>query len=438
MSTPIGFTIILLLVVMNGFFVAVEFAFVACDRNKIAALAKDGSWSAGKAAAALKQLSFHLSGAQLGITVTSLVLGFLAEPLVGGVLERFWGNVFTTSSAATIFVALAIATIFQMVVGELIPKSIAISEPEKVAQVLAPIAQVVNGALRPLILLFNGAANYVVRRFGLEPQEEFDESHSLQDLEYLIKSSGDSGTLDAEAQQLLTKTIKFGDKTAADALTPRVSIIAADVNDSVASLLEKVTATRYSKFPIIDGDIDTVKGVIAIGAIFSVSSQELEVTKVSSLMTEPLVIPESRELVDVLADFKEHETQMAIVLDEHGGTAGILTQEDVLEEIVGDIDDEYDEETVLTVGVQEGSYLLAGTLHPDQVFDACGFEMPEGPYETLAGFVLYSMGKIPYVHEYFQYNAWEFEVLEMDKQRVASLQLRQLDPPSVVVAQEEK
>ncbi|MGI9599100.1 MAG: hemolysin family protein [Acidimicrobiales bacterium] len=431
MPLIVGLIFILLLVAANGFFVAVEFALVAADRSKLDAMAADGRWAAKAAIAARRRLSFHLSGAQLGITVTSLVIGFLSRPIVGQLLEPIFSPIpFLWGPTMSIVIALAVATVFQMVAGELIPKTIAVAKPEVTARALAPLALVVHGALSPLIRVLNGAANWTVRRLGLEPQEELADLRTLEELEYIIQSSGESGLLNQAAQELLTRTIRFGDKTAADALTPRVHISALRTDASVAELMQQAKDSNFSRFPVFDHDLDNVRGVVDIISVFDLSSAEREASTTGDLMKEPLIVPETRDLVDIVGDFRATDAQMAVVIDEHGGTAGILTLEDLLEEIVGEIDDEYDEATALTMGVGAGVYLLAGTLHPDEVEDACGLAMPVGEYETIAGFVLATLGRIPDEGDSVEHERWHLQVVEMDRLRIASLRVTEPVEPA--------
>lgn len=426
MSQLVGILVTFLLLAANGFFVAVEFALVAADRSKLERLADEGKWSARAATSARERLSFHLSGAQLGITVTSLVLGFLVDslvgPLINPVLEPF---PLLADPTISVIVALAVASSFQMVIGELFPKALAISSPERLAMALAPIALVVHGALGPIIRLLNGAANRTVMRLGIEPQEELAELRSLEELDYLIRASGDSGILAPGAREILTRTIRFGDKTAAEVLRPRVHVEALPVLCSVEDALSMSRDSNYSKFPVYLGDLDHIVGTVAIASMFDVEPADRPTTSVGEIMREPLVVPETKDLIDILDDFRNPDlaAPMAVVVDEHGGTAGILTLEDVLEEIVGEVDDEYDEAIPLTAGVAPGIYLLAGTLHADEVEESCGFVMPDGDYETIAGFVLDELGRIPATGDSLHHDGWSIEVAEMDQLRIASLRV---------------
>ena len=302
------------------------------------------------------------------------------------------------------------------------------AKPEATALALAPIALVVDGALSPLIRLLNGAANGMVRLLGIEPQEELEDVRSLQELEYIIQTSGESGALTPAAHTLLTRTIRFGGKNAADALTPRVHVSAIRGDASADELVELARTSRFSRYPVYGQDLDDIRGVVDVTSVFELTLPERAAKTTAELMVEPLVVPETRDLVDLVGDFRNAEIPMAVVIDEHGGTAGILTLEDVLEEIVGEVDDEYDETTALTVGVRPGVFLLAGTLHPDEVEEACGLVIPEGEYETIAGFVLERLGRIPAAGDGIVHDGWEIEVAEMDRLRIASLQV--VGPPA--------
>ncbi len=424
MNVALGLLIIALLVAANGFFVAVEFALVAADRSKLEARAEAGHWSAKVAVAMFRRLSFHLSGAQLGITITSLVLGFLTEPLVGRlidpVVEPLVGR---PGSGFSIAVSIGIATMIQTVLGELIPKNIAIARAEAVAQALAPIARVVDGVMAPMIMFFNGAANWTVRRLGIEPREELTSVRSLEEIEYLIRSSGETGSIGPDAIDLLNRSLRFNEKDAAEALTPRVHVVALPITAKVGDLITMVRESGHSRFPVYGEDLDDLRGVADVLDVFGLPEPSRETAEITEIMREPTVVPETRDLHDILDDFAATRSDLLIVLDEHGGMAGVLTLEDVLEEIAGDVDDEYDEESVLTTGSRPGVFVVAGTLHADEVNEATGFEMPDGDYETLAGFLLDQLGHVPEEGETVRHEGWELDVVAMDRLRIASIQI---------------
>ena len=363
--------------------------------------------------------------------MTSLVIGFIAEPTIGNTIEplveRIVGE--DRASGTSIVVALVLATLVTMVVGELVPKSLAVARPRTTAYALAPPMVVITRVLGPLIRFLNGAANWTVRRLGIEPQEELTSVRSLEELELLIRASGEEGTLEPEALTLLTRSIRFGEKDAASALVPRRSVQSVAVDDVVSTLAERAVTTGHSRFPVVGADLDDIRGVVHVKDVYGVPYEERGTRPISSIMSPAFVVPETRDLADLLADLRGMGSHLAAVVDEHGGTAGIITLEDILEEIVGEIDDEHDRLTPRLTRVQRaGEWLLDGTLHGDEVFDACGFVMPEGDYETLAGFVLTSLGHIPEPGEAFDHGGWRVEVSERDGHRVATVRLRRSAP----------
>jgi CBS domain containing-hemolysin-like protein len=389
--------------------------------------AASGSRRARVTSGALRRLSFHLSGAQLGITVTSLVVGFIAEPTVAAALQPVARHVVGRHQAhgLAVVVGLLLATIVSMVVGELVPKSLAVARPRPVAYALVPPMVVIDRVLGPLIASLNRAATWTVRRFGLEPQEELASVRSLEELELLVRSSGEEGTLEPGELRLLTRSFRLGTKDAADALVPRRSVHTVSIDEPITTLVEQAVATGHSRFPVVGADLDDVRGVVHVKDVYRVPFARRGDTPVRDLMAAPFVVPETRGLEDLLADLRRVGSHLAIVVDEHGGTAGIITLEDVLEELVGEIDDEHDRpQPRRTLVVRPGEWRLDGTLHPDEVRDASGFVVPDGPYETVAGFVLERLGHIPVVGEAFEHDGWVLEVAALDGLRIATVVLR--------------
>jgi CBS domain containing-hemolysin-like protein len=402
-------------------FVTAEFGLVAADRHRLRQAAEGGDRSARLAERLVHDLSFQLSGAQLGITISSLILGYIAEPAVGDVLESALGEMPRGASAA---VAIAIAAVVQMVLGELVPKSLAISHPERSIRLLALPLRLYSLVAGPMIGLLENTSNRIVRALGVEPRGELDSTRSRKELHYLIRSSGEVGTLDPEDVTLLERSIRFGEKIAADVLVPRVEIVAIGRDRSVAELTTLAIESGYSRFPVIGDDLDDVLGVVHVKSIFGLPLEARAATKVEAIMSEVLALPEARDLDELFDDFRATRSYLAVVVDEHGGTAGIITLEDLLEELVGEIDDEYDEEpSTLTKIDQGGSFVLPARLHHDEVLEACGFDMPEGDYETLAGFVLDRLDHIPQPGERFDHGGWQIEVVAMDRLRVATVRL---------------
>ena len=424
--TILGFVAVISLVMANALFVAAEFALVAVDRRQVQARAADGSRSARVADSILQRLSYNLSGAQLGITLCSLGLGVLAEPVVAVALEPLIGRAVSGSRALGISVVLALllTTIVQMVVGELIPKSIAVARPVTTALALSVAFRGFNLVFGPVIAVSNAVAERLVRLLGVEPTDELSSVRSRQELRRLVRSSEESGTIRHADAELLDRTFRFGEKTAADALTPRVSVEALGIEALVRDLLDVSFRTGLSRFPVHTGDLDDIVGVVHIKDVLGVPADHRGAHPITELLRPVLAVPESKDLESLMFELQGAAGQFAVVVDEYGGTAGIITLEDLIEEIVGDIDDEHDPRSgVPTVRRWAGAHLVSGMLHPDEVSEACGFRVPEGGYETLAGFVLDRLGHIPAVGDRFTHDGWSVGVNEMDGRRVATVKL---------------
>ena len=398
---------------------AAEFALVAVDRDRVEALAAEGDRRAKLAASELRRLSFHLSAAQLGITVTSLVLGFIAEPTVATLIEPV-----VVSHAVSVVLALLLVTVVTMVVGELIPKGVAIAAPLPTVLRVASLLRAYGVVFGPLIRFLNGAADWAVRRVGIEPREELRSVRTMEELELLIRSSGEEGTLEPEAFELLTRTIRFAHKTAADALVPRVDMHTVSRDATVADLVQASVDSGYSRFPVVGDDADDIVGVVHVKDALRVAPEDRAATPITDLYTDALVIPEGIDLESLLTELRDRGQQLAIVADEHGGVAGMVTLEDLLEEIVGEIEDEHDAPALTPVAaLPEGIHELEGTTHLDDVEEATGLRVPDGPYETLAGFILDQLGHLPEPGERVDHDGWSIEVLEMDKRRIGAVRL---------------
>ena len=415
MSTALGLLAAAALIAANAFFVATEFALVAVDRDRVearsGARARAAQWG-------LRHLSFNLSGAQLGITITSLVLGFIAEPTIARLIDPVFGW-------AAVAVALALATGTQMVLGELVPKGLAVARPEPTLLRVAIPNRVYTVVFGPVIRVLNGAADRVVRRLGMEPREELRSVRTIDELELLIRSSGEQGTLDPEAFELLSRALRFAHKTAADALVPRVDLVTLPSDASVADLARVSLESGHSRLPVVGDSPDDVVGVAHAKDVLRVPPAERASTPIAEVVRPATFIPEGRDLESLLTEMRAGAVQLAVVADEYGGVAGIVTLEDLLEEIVGDIEDEYDVQAPLTSSLP-GTRVVEGTIHADDLTQVTGWELPEGPYETLAGWLLERLGHVPDPGErVVSDDGWEFEILQMDKRRIAAVRVRQ-------------
>ena len=426
-TTSVGLVAAALLIAANALFVAVEFALVAVDRIRIERLAAEGRRAARAALSLLKSLSFQLSGAQFGITVTSLALGFIARPSIAAALEpaadRIVGG---AAEGLSIAAALIVAVVVQMVLGELVPKTLAISRPLPTSMRLAALMKGFATVAGPFIRFLDGSANWIVTQLGIEPAEELSEARSRDELAWLVRSSGREGSMRPARARLLTRAIRFTERDAADVLVPRVSVSAIERQQSVAELVALSNQTGYSRFPVIGTDIDDVVGVALVKNVYEVPFERWVDTPVSDIMRAPLIVPETRDLRSLLLDMRSQRSPLAVVMDEHGGTAGIVTQEDLVEEIVGEIADEHDDTEPPAVAREAGKLVVQAGIHPDELEDMTGLRVPDGDYETLAGFILDHLQRIPAPGEVFRFQGWEFQIESVDRHRIDAVRLRQV------------
>ena len=394
------------------------------DRSRVEQLAEQGNKRAQATARALRTLSFQLSGAQLGITITSLLVGFLIEPAIAPLVEPVFeavGVPVEASLGASVAVALVVVTALEMVLAELAPKNLAIARPLPMAFGTARSLTFINGLFRPFIVFLNSSANLTVRLFGIEPREELSEAHSLEELQILIRSSREGGTLDEEEFSLLARSITFREKSAADALIPRTAVDGLQLDTTVSEMMAEAVETGHSRFPVYGTDLDDVAGIAHVKDGYAIEIDQRPRTPISKIIRPALVVPESRNLASLLAEMRRERQQLVIVVDEYGGTAGIITLEDLLEEIVGEIEDEYDPAEEHPGETAAGVHVISGMLHGEEVLERTGFEMPEGDYETLAGFLLSKFERIPEVGQHATHDGWEFKVTQMDDRRIAEV-----------------
>ncbi|QSB15395.1 HlyC/CorC family transporter [Natronosporangium hydrolyticum] len=392
----------LVLVAANAVFVAAEFSLVAVDHAAVERAVRGKVRGAAGVLRARRSLSTQLSGAQLGITVTSLLIGFIAEPSLAALLTGPLGLAGLPPGAMTavsVILALAIATIFQMIFGELVPKNLAIARPMPTARAVTPLQRGFTAAARPLITVLNGAANRLLRLMGIEPQEELQSARSARELASLVRRSAQQGTLPRPTAQLLTRTLAFGDRTAQDVMTPRRRVHFLPADQPVRRILDAAEATGHSRFPVIDqGDVDDVVGFVHVKHALAVPLPARATTPLRQVMVAPLRVPASLELDPLLTQLRQHGLQMAVVIDEFGGTDGVVTLEDLVEELVGDIADEHDRPGAHARRRGDGGWSLSGLLRLDEAAALTGLPFAEDEhYDTLAGLVLHHLGRMPTV-----------------------------------------
>ncbi|MEU5478483.1 hemolysin family protein [Streptomyces mirabilis] len=413
-----------------GAFVAAEFSLTTVERSELERAVERGERGASGALKAARNLTFQLSGAQLGITVTNLVVGMLSESsiakLIAGPLESL-GVSPSASRSVALVIGTALSTVFLMVVGELVPKNWAISSPLAVAKRVATPQRWFSGAFRPFITHLNNTANRVVRVFGLEPAEELASARGPQELVALARHSAKEGALEADTAELFVRTLNLADLTAENVMTPRVQVIALDVQATCEDVANATRATGLSRFPVYHGNLDSVVGVAHIKDVVAVPAASRPRTPVSQIMRAPLFVPESLT-VDRLLDRLSGGRTMAAVIDEYGGTAGVATLEDIVEEVVGEVRDEHDpHETpdLAPAGTDEEGralYSADGSARTDQLARV-GLRVPEGPYETLAGFLATGLGRIPAVGDAVEVAGWRLDVVDASGRRAARVLL---------------
>ncbi|MFD0741322.1 hemolysin family protein [Phytohabitans flavus] len=415
----------------NAFFVAAEFALVTVDRADIDQRAEAGDRRAATVQKALHALSFQLSGAQLGITITALLTGYLAEPalakLFAPAIRPLAGA--STDSVTPVF-ALVLATLLSMLFGELVPKNAALARPMPAALRTAGPMRGFSMILGWVIRGLNNSANWLVRRLGVEPQEELASARSPEELGLLAAISARAGALPTETARLLQRTIRFGEKRAAEAMTPRVDVIALKSTATVAELIAAAQETGHTRFPVYEDTLDLVTGVAGVPDALGVPPARRSTTTVAAVAREPVYVPESLDLDGVLAALRAADADLAIVVDEYGGTDGVVSVEDLAEELVGEIADEFDPDAVdhagpveLTVPGGERTFQVDGLLRGDEVAEQIGFRLPEGPYETLAGFLMARLGHIPVAGETVVEKGWEFTIVEVDRHRIEQVRV---------------
>ena len=382
-----------------------------------------GDRRAAQVERSLHQLSFELSGAQLGITVTSLLTGAIAEPALADLFDPLltrigWAGV-TDNPALKVGLALFVANVASMLAGELVPKNFAIAKPYATAVRIAIPMSMLNRLMRPVILFLNRAANWTVRRFGIEPREELAGVRSLEELELMIRSSGKEGELDDAELSLLTRAISFTEKVAADVMVPRVAVDSLSRHDSVTDLRRLARDTGHSRFPVTGEDLDEVVGVVHVKDSFKVPPERRPITPVGHIAKPALAVPDSRPLDQLLIDMQRQSRALAIVVDEYGGTAGIVTIEDLLEEILGEIADEHDPVEANGSAPQAGNRReVPGLINRHDLEEEFGLVLPDGHFETLGGFVISQLGRFPQPGDRVIHEGWVFEVLEMDGRRI--------------------
>jgi CBS domain containing-hemolysin-like protein len=411
----------LLLTVGTGLFVASEFALVNLDRADLEARREAGESRLSLTINALRITSTHLSSAQLGITLTTLLTGYAMEPAISNLLRPVftaWGWPESVASAVAVIVAVTFATVLSMILGELIPKNFALAVPRQTAKLVMPFQVGFTMVFRPAIAVLNGSANAVLRIIGIEPKEELSGARTAEELSSLVRRSALAGVLEEDTASLLDRSLTFARLSAADVMTPRPSIHALAVDDSADDVIQLARRTGHSRFPVYDDSMDDIVGIVHLKAAVGVPRDRRSDVPAAALATEPLRVPEAVHLDTLVSELRARGYQMAIVVDEYGGTAGVVTLEDLVEEIVGEVLDEHDRRRAGIVR-GENSLTFPGDLRPDEVLDRTGIRIPEGDvYDTVGGYIMSVLERIPVVGDTLDVEDGTLDVQRMDGRRV--------------------
>ena len=420
----------LVLTVGTGMFVASEFALVNLDRNDLENRQARGERRLGPTIRALKITSTHLSGAQLGITLTTLLTGYTFEPAVSSMLRgplTALGLPDAIVPGIGTVIGILLATLFSMVIGELVPKNFALALPLATAKFVVPFQTLFTTVFKPIIVGFNNTANAIIRTFGIEPKEELSGARSAEELGYLVRRSALGGSLDADHASLLARTLRFSAHSAEDVMTPRVQTSRVRADDSAEHIVDLSHTTGFSRFPVTGASADDIVGVVHVKQAFAVDLVNRPTVTARDLMVEPTRVPESMEVETLLVLLRRSGFQIAIVTDEYGGTAGIVTLEDLVEEIVGELEDEHDRHRAGLIRDGKTVTFDAG-WRPDELLERAGIEVPhDAEYETVAGFVADELDRIPEVGDEVAVATGTLRVERVDNARVLRLSFTPTD-----------
>ncbi|MCU1565142.1 MAG: hypothetical protein JWQ56_79 [Pseudarthrobacter sp.] len=423
----------LLLIAGTGFFVAVEFSLIALDQSTVQRAIDDGDERAVPLLACLKSLSTQLSSCQLGITLTTLLTGYVMEPSVGKLLEAPLAAVGLPEVAVasiSLVLAMVLATLLSMLLGELVPKNMAIALSFPVGRALARPQLVFTAVFKPAIVVLNGFSNKVLNVFGLEAKEEISGARTPAELASLVRRSAAMGTLDAGTANFVARTLNFSTRTAADVMTPRIRVETIEAGQPVSDILAAARRTGYSRFPIIGESADDIRGLVHVKKAVAVPWDRRQNLEAGAIMTEVLRVPETIHLDALLAELREGNLQLAVVLDEYGGTAGIATLEDLVEEIVGEVADEHDKVRPGLLQSASGDWYFPGLLRPDELSEQIpGLSVPdEAAYETVGGYVMSELGRIAEVGDTVPVEGGTLSVTRMDGRRIDRICFRPAVP----------
>ncbi|MBI3941805.1 MAG: HlyC/CorC family transporter [Chloroflexi bacterium] len=432
-STGLSLLAIIFLVFANGFFVATEFSLVSVRRTRIEQLASEGHRLAIVVQQALTHLDDYIAATQLGITMASLALGWIGEPALAHLIEPLLHFLPTnlvglTAHSLAVAIAFSLITTLHIVLGELAPKTIALQRAEHTALAVATPIDVFLRIFRPFINLMNGLGRWVVELIGLHPTVGHEAVHSSEELQMLVAASTEAGVMDKEEQEMLQGVFQFADLSVNQIMTPRNEIIGIESTATIADLMRIYREEPHERFPVYEGDLDRIKGMITIKDVMLALSEDPQVLNdpLRDSVRPVLIAPETRPITVLLPEMRRARTQMAIIIDEYGGTAGIVTLGDLIEEIFGEVGDEVTGESTPIQTIDETAFQVNAHLRITEINEMLKLQLPESNlYETLAGFILLHLQRIPKEGDHFKYDTLRFEIVQMKGPKIEHVLIRQ-------------
>lgn len=419
--------IVFVLLLVNGFFVSAEFAIVRARRAKIEQLTKDGNVDAKLALKALEDMNFFIAAVQVGVTIASIGIGWFGSPTIEKMMDPILSNLPSSyvylTHTITAVVAFLVVTFLHVVIGEQVPKCIALQYPEKISLYVAKPMDIFMTISKPFVWVLNVACNAILRLFRI-PVSTARVVHTIEDLDLMVNTSYDEGVLNETEKDMIHNVFKFSDLTAREVMIPRTDMVCVPIGMSIEELNKVATENQYTRYPVYDGDIDHITGLIHVKDLYSLSIKD-EVCPIEKIQRKVLLVPETITMDNLVREFKKNKSQMAVVVDEFGGTSGIITLEDVLEEIFGDVQDEFDEETEFDIKeIKPNHYLANGMMRLDELanyFDLPDDKLEDDDVDTIAGLVVKELGRLAQLDDVVKYHEFTFTVKEVDGARITKL-----------------
>lgn len=435
--------IVFVLLLVNGFFVSAEFAIVRARRAKIEQLTKDGNVDAKLALKALEDMNFFIAAVQVGVTIASIGIGWFGSPTIEKMMDPILSNLPSSyvylTHTITAVVAFLVVTFLHVVIGEQVPKCIALQYPEKISLYVAKPMDIFMTISKPFVWVLNVACNAILRLFRI-PVSTARVVHTIEDLDLMVNTSYDEGVLNETEKDMIHNVFKFSDLTAREVMIPRTDMVCVPIGMSIEELNKVATENQYTRYPVYDGDIDHITGLIHVKDLYSLSIKD-EVCPIEKIQRKVLLVPETITMDNLVREFKKNKSQMAVVVDEFGGTSGIITLEDVLEEIFGDVQDEFDEETEFDIKeIKPNHYLANGMMRLDELanyFDLPDDKLEDDDVDTIAGLVVKELGRLAQLDDVVKYHEFTFTVKEVDGARITKLLVVRDEPQETTEQQEE-